>query len=68
MRFLWHETRGESCKASRPVSAHLCFPAVAIVVAHAEIRSPVGRLYDQQSIGADSAVTITETGYGSAIE
>ena len=66
--FLWHETRSEPCKATGPIPAHLGLAAVAIVVAHAEISSPVGRLDGQQSIRANSSVPVTETGYGSAVE
>ena len=66
--FLWHETRSEPCKATGPIPAHLDLAAVAIVVAHAEIGSPVSRLDGQQSIRANSSVPVTETGYGSAVE
>ena len=66
--FLWHETRSEPCKATGPIPAHLGLAAVAIVVAHAEIGTPVGRLDGQQSIRANSSVPVTETGYGSAVE
>ena len=66
--FLWHETSSEPCKATGPIPAHLGLAAVAIVVAHAEISSPVGRLDGQQSIRANSSVPVTETGYGSAVE
>ena len=66
--FLGHETRSEPCKAPRPIPTHLGLAAIAIVVAHAEIGSPVGRLNGQQSIRANSSVPVTETGYGSAVE
>ena len=66
--FLWHETRSEPCKATSPIPAHLGLAAVAIVVAHAEISSPVSRLDGQQSIRTNSSVPVTETGYGRAVE
>jgi hypothetical protein len=66
--FLWHETRSEPCKATGSITAHLGLAAVAIVVAHAEISSPVSRLDGQQSIRTNSSVPVTEAGYGRAVE
>jgi len=48
----------KSRKAARAVAAHFRFTAVAVKVAHPEVR-PVSRFFEQQnSIGADAAVTI----------
>jgi hypothetical protein len=66
--FLRHETGGEPCKATSPISTHLGLATITIVVSHSKIRSPFGRLNGQQSIRANSSMAVTETGYGSAVE
>ena len=62
------EMRGEATKAPRSIAAHFGFAAIGVVIAEAVVRAELSGFNSQQSVGANSAVTVAERFDRSGIE
>ena len=52
----------EPGKAAGAVAAHFCFPAVGVVITHAEVGLGFGLFDEEESVGTDAAVAVAEAG------
>lgn len=52
----------ESGEAAGAVAAHFGFPAVGVVITHAEVGLGFGFFDEEESVGADAAVAVAEAG------
>jgi hypothetical protein len=52
----------ESGKAAGAIAAHFGFPAVGVVVAHAEVGLGFGLFDEEESVGPDAAVAVAKAG------
>ena len=56
------ESVDETGKAACAIAAHFGFPAVGVVVTHAEVGLGFGLFDQEESVGPDAAVAIAEAG------